>query len=88
MARADLDEIWLNIALDNEIHASNFLELIWSKFPLIALQPRMGVARDDIVDGIRCLPFRDYLIFYRLQSYGIEIARVMHGAQDIGQQEF
>jgi len=76
-----LDEIWFNIALDSEANASKFLELIWSKFPLIVSQPRMGVARDDIVEGIRCLPFRDYLIFYRLTSSGIEVARVVHGAQ-------
>lgn len=71
------------IALDNEAIANRFVDEILEKFPLLATQPRMGVARDDIVLGIHCLPFRDYLIFYRPQSYGIEVARVVHGAQKL-----
>ena len=80
-----MDDIWFNIAMDNEINANKFLELIWSKFPLLASQPKMGVARDDVVPGIRCFSFQDYLIFYNPRPFGVEIIRVVHGARELGE---
>jgi toxin ParE1/3/4 len=41
----------------------------------------MGVARPDIAADARCLPYQDYLILYRVSARGIEIVRVVHGAQ-------
>ena len=44
----------------------------------------MGVARDDLGPGLRALPFRDYIIFYRDEPRGVIVVRVLHGARDIG----
>jgi len=67
--------------LDNENIASQFVGQIWDKFPLIATQPRIGIERPDIAHDARALVFRSYLILYRLKNKGIEIVRVVHGAQ-------
>ena len=31
---------------------------------------------------MRCFPYKNYVIYYRLLDGPIEIARVLHGAQD------
>lgn len=43
----------------------------------------MGVAREDVVTGVRCFSFRDYLIFYMPRPDGVEILRVVHGAREL-----
>jgi len=67
--------------LDNEEIANRFVDQIWDKFPLMATQPRMGVERPDIAHEARVVTFHSYLILYRLKEKGIEIVRVVHGAQ-------
>jgi toxin ParE1/3/4 len=54
---------------------------IVSKFPLLATQPHMAVARPDIAPDARAFPYRRYLILYRIEQRGITIVRVVQGAQ-------
>ena len=48
----------------------------------------MGKAVDSIAPGIRFIPTGNYLIFYRVVTDGVEIARILHGARDIGTEFF
>jgi len=43
----------------------------------------MGRTRDELVPGLRSLPFGRYVIFYRALDDGSEIVRVLHGARDL-----
>ena len=45
--------------------------------------PHMGRERSDLSEGLRSLPFRDYLIFYRIVESSVVVVRVLHGARDI-----
>ena len=46
---------------------------------LLAQNPRVGMARDDIAEGVRHFPVGNYLILYRLLEDGVEIVRYAHG---------
>ena len=82
-ARKDLAEIWLFIAQDDLDSADNFIELLVSRFPMLAKSPQMGRGRNELSDGVRSFPVDRYLIFYRLDAKGIEIVRVIHSGRDI-----
>jgi toxin ParE1/3/4 len=43
----------------------------------------MGRARPDLPGSLRSFPKGHYVIYYRIVSDGIEVARVLHGARDI-----
>lgn len=47
-AKADLDEIWLYIAQDNIVTADRFVELLVSKFPMLADYPDAGRKRPRV----------------------------------------
>ena len=72
LARSDLSEIWDYIADDNETWADAFVDLIDQKFQALASQPKMGRARDELVEGLRSFPVGRHVIFYRVLPGGIE----------------
>jgi toxin ParE1/3/4 len=80
-AKADLDEIWLHIALDNAINATRIIEAILDKGELLAEQPAIGRSRAEFGSGLRSLAVGSYLIFYRPIADGIEVVRIVHGAR-------
>ena len=67
--------------MDSEVYATRFVGEIVAKFPLLATQPKMAVARPDIAPDARAFPYRRYLILYRIEEQGISIVRVVQGAQ-------
>ena len=87
-AQADAIEIWAYIAEDNTSAADQLLERFDQLIQKISLQPLMGKAVDAIAPGIRFIPTGNYLIFYRVITDGVEIARILHGARDIGTEFF
>ena len=52
-------------------------------FHLLADQPHLGSARDDIREGYRVYHVGRHLIFYRQKSTGIEIIRILHDRMDV-----
>ena len=52
---------------------------------LLAEQPYMGVARPEFDPEIRshAVPNTNFIIFYFLWRYGIEVARVVHGSREL-----
>ena len=82
LAQADIDEIWDYIARDSLVNADRFVDRIEQRFGLLADNPRLGVARDDLRPGLRRFRHARYLIYYRFIRGGIEVVRVVHGARD------
>ncbi len=77
-------DIALLIALDNPTRALKFVDALESKCGTLGAAPGVGTARADLGDGIRMLPQRRCLIFYRDMNKGLRIERILHGAPDIG----
>ncbi len=82
-ASEDLLEIWSYIADDSEVNADGFIDRIYETIEMLARQPGLGRRREELAPGIQSFPVGRYVIFYRVGSGAIEIARVLHGARDI-----
>ena len=79
----DLDEIAAYIARDNPRRAHSFVTELEAACGLLTAQPRAGVLRPELADGVRVLPFGRYLIFYRADANTVLIVRVLHSARDV-----
>jgi toxin ParE1/3/4 len=55
---------------------------IVAKFEPLRQFPEMGAAREQLAEGLRAMPYRDYIIYYFTESDALVIARVLHGARD------
>ena len=80
-AKADLLEHYFFIGEANPAAAEASLEKL-------AAMPRMGRrwrSDDPRLDAMRVWPLPDWkqLVFYRLVESGIDVMRVLHGAQDV-----
>ena len=83
-AEADLLELWLNIAEENQVAADESLDVIQAAVLLLATQPEMGRARPELADKLRSIPTRTpYIIFYVADEEGLLVIRVLHHARDI-----
>lgn len=83
LAEADIFEIWDYIADDSMEAADRWVDQLDEKFQLIATQPMMGRAREELLPGLRSFPSSRYVIFYTPKGDGIDVVRVLHGARDI-----
>ena len=83
LARTDLLDIWNYVADDSPAKADRLLDAINKHCQTLARFPRMGRPRTELGRSLRSFPVGNYVIFYREVSKGIEIIRVLHGAQDI-----
>ncbi len=52
-------------------------------FEKLARTPGMGRLQERYGDGIRAFPVGRYIIFYQKIDEGIEVIRVLHGAQNL-----
>ena len=87
-AKADLLEIALYIAQDNPVRAFCFVDELEVECLKLGQATGIGMARPELGEGIRMLPYERYLIFYREQGAMLRIERVMHGARDIAGDDF
>ena len=85
-AQGDFDQIWDHISEGSVSAADRFLELIRTKCEMLAQHPLAGEARPELGANLRAFPVGNYIIFYRPDSDGIEVVRVLHGARDIPKQ--
>ena len=53
------------------------------QFRVLATQPMMGRAHDELAPGVRSFQFGRYVVFYVPLHDGIDVVRVLHGARDI-----
>ncbi len=49
---------------------------------LLVDNPAMGRERPDLVENLRSFRVEEYIIYYYPVEYGIDVARIVHGARD------
>lgn len=82
-ADVDLLLIWDFIAHDNPSAADHYLRWLADKADLLATQPFMGKARDELKLNLHSFVVGRHIIFYIPVEDGIAIERVLAGHQDI-----
>jgi toxin ParE1/3/4 len=82
-AETDLILIWVYYAESSEGAARRIRDEITSKFNLLLQFPHIGRSREDLQHGYRSIPVGNHVVFYREIENGVEIMRVLHGAQDL-----
>lgn len=82
-AAQDIENIWEYVAPNNLKAANRLFDTLRESFPKLAKFPQMGRERTELAPFLRSFPVKNYLIFYRPIDEGIEIARILHGSQDI-----
>lgn len=82
-AEADISEIALFIARDNKPRALSFTRELRQAARRLGEMPRAFplVPRHE-QDGVRRRPYKDYLIFYRVEQTQVFVVRVLHGARE------
>lgn len=74
---------WLQVAEDRGVDAADaYIDKIRDLCTLIASQPEMGVARDDVAHDVRSFPVDSYVIYYEDVGPSLRILRVWHASQD------
>lgn len=86
LAADDIAGIWDHIADDSLVAADRWIDRLDAQFELLATQPRMGRARDELSPGLRSFPFGRYMIFYEPIEDGVDVVRVLHSARDVDAQ--
>lgn len=81
-------DIAIFIAQDNPTRALTFVDELEGKCHVLGISPGVGTARPELGEGICMLPYARYLIFYRPVNKALRIERFMHGARDIGGDDF
>ena len=85
-ARVDLLSIHKYVARDNPAAADRLIHELKQKFCLLVSQPLLGEERPELAANLRSFSVGNYVILYRPVQKGIEVARVIHSARDIGVQ--
>ena len=83
LAAADILDIWDHIAEDSLEQADRWVDKLDEKFKLLATQPLIGLARDELAADLRSFPFGRYVVFYAPIEDGIDVVRVLHSARDV-----
>ena len=85
-ADSDLEGIADYIADFNPTAASDVLNTLHDTFAFLARNPDAGTLREDLRPNLRIFspnrPAHNYVIFLYPRPDGIEVASVIHGAQD------
>jgi len=82
-AREDLKAIYRYLAERSKPATGRLRQVFLEKFRLLAGQPLLGEARDDLAKDLRMFTAGNYVILYRPAEHGIEVAHVVHSARDI-----
>lgn len=83
LAHEDLLEIARYIARNNPLRARSFVIDLRQQCVLLFQQPGLGVARADLSDNVRALPYQRYVIFFSRIDSGILVERVLHSAREL-----
>jgi toxin ParE1/3/4 len=84
-AKFDLKEVWLYISEDSREFADKAIDSILNKCEFLALNPKIGKTRYDLILELRLFPFKNYNIFYFQTDFGVEIYRVLHSSRNFMQ---
>jgi len=81
-AADDLQDVRDYIARDKPRAARDFVLAIRERCQKLAQFPEIGAPRPYLGVGMRALPFRSYVIYYRVADI-VRIERVLHSARDV-----
>ena len=89
-SKKDLLGIFDYIARDRPNTAEDFVEDLVSTCELLREHPEMGMRCPHLAKHLRMFVHRKYCIYYQYQPGGkvVRIARVLHPALDVLQQQF
>jgi toxin ParE1/3/4 len=77
-----MQDLLRTISRDRPEAARKLIERIRKTCRLLARAPGMGTSRDDIAPSLRCFSVGNYVIYFRSARDGIQVLRIVHGAQD------
>jgi toxin ParE1/3/4 len=83
-AKRDLLAMLEHIARDKPGAALQYVERLESECWMLAANSAIGTSREDLLPGLRCWSFGNYVIFFRPTSDGIDVVRVVHGSRNEG----
>jgi toxin ParE1/3/4 len=78
----DLIEIWNYIADESEECADISIDKLNEAMEKLRRNPGVRGQRNELAH-MRSFPFQRYVIFYRGDSSGVEVVRVLHGARGV-----
>lgn len=82
-AYADLLKIGRDIQQDSPERAETFVSELYDRCQRLGGMPRAFPLLPNWEErGVRRRPYREYLIFYRVEKERVEILHVLHGARD------
>jgi toxin ParE1/3/4 len=87
-AERDLVSIILNVGRHSRQAARKLATRIEQICTKLAANPMMGAACDEVRAGLRYFVVGKYVIYYLPMTDGIQVVRVLHGAQDLTFQSF
>jgi toxin ParE1/3/4 len=83
-AKQDLCDIWRGSAEFGKLKmADDRTNAIRKKLGLLEQFPNSGRSREEVLPGLRSLPVKGFVIFYRVGTMHVEIVRVVDGRQDL-----
>lgn len=83
LAVSDLEEVRDYLAARDADAAIRLLDEVDTACSRLKEFPNLGVARDDVLIGLRMFPvLKNYIVFYRVVDPFVEIVRVVHSARD------
>jgi toxin ParE1/3/4 len=82
-AEQDLLDIWLYIAEDSPGNADRFMDRLEEKALKLAEFTEIGIDRPELAPDLKSFPVDRYVLYYRTNTSGIELVRVLHGSRDI-----
>jgi len=83
-AKADLEAIAAYIGDRNASAADREVRKLREKFAILGRNPLLGKLRQELPGAPRSFAAGSFLILYKLTANGIEVARVVHAARDLG----
>lgn len=77
-ARSDIEETSRYLGEFGDKVAENLIQQIIEKCEILAMNPKIGLQRNDLIFNLCQFPFKNYNIFYFQTENGVEIYRVLH----------
>jgi toxin ParE1/3/4 len=82
-AQKDLQEIYqYGLHTWGQAQSAAYLDQLKGSIWALTTQPKTGIERPELAQGLRSLPAKSHILFYRVQPHQLEIARVLHAKQD------
>ena len=83
LARADLTDIWVHIALHDQATANRVVDAITGRCNQLSDFPKLGPARPEIAPDVQVLVVERWLVLYRVIASGVQVVRIVDGSREL-----